>query len=444
MADVVGFSVETQRKAQSSATYRSHQDLILILILILMMFVADGLNSVLLNTGYNFYRVSIFVRFIAQVYFLLLLLRTNKFLRFISIFLLLFYIFLLGTLAGIGNLYTLSDSHLVESFIQFDKMLFYFIAWETLRFYFPKGDQRKRLFKLFEILILAQSLTIIVGFVFNLQLFAAYLRPDSGETVRFGFQGLIPAQNEVSAFFILAFFYFLIKVSYKKKGFFGLFLTTVSGVLTGTKVTLILPIILGFYILGWLLKYIRMTRKYLPIAITVLTLGITTFVARGYLLSRLAPTLAYYSYTLQNEQRSWISIIMSGRDLKVQTLFSEYLSKFNLFNYLFGGQDLTSYSTEMDMIDVFARLGLIGAFIFYFYYLRLLLLPSREIGLNRILFVLVWLGVSAFSGHIIFSAINGTYLPILLLAFLTFESQKYNDHQRQTLHGRNEPEPAAG
>lgn len=435
MTDIVNISSNPQNIARPSASIGIHS--VFILIFILLMFVADGLNSVLLNSQYDYYRISIFIRIFVQAYFILLLLHNHHRGRLILLFFVLSFVFLLGTLAGFNSLYTWSDYHLSESFVQFDKMFFFFIVWETLRHYFPKAEERNKLFNLFEFIILTQSIIIIIGFVFDIKLFAAYVRAGSGAISRFGYQGLIPAQNEVSAFFILAFFYFLIKVSYRRQGFVGLILTTVAGVLTGTKVTLILPIILAFYVLGWLVKYTRTSRKYLPLAIIVLILGLTVFISRGYLLSRLQPTINYFSYSFDHDNRSLISIIVSGRDIKVQNFISMYLSKFNLFNYLFGGQDLARYSTEMDIIDVFARLGLIGGLIFYFYYVRLLLIPYRTIDLNRILFIFIWLGVSILSGHIIFSAINATYLAILLVAFTTFEGEKIYKRRQATVQDQS-------
>jgi hypothetical protein len=407
----------------------------IILTLLVALFVADGTNSVLSNSGADFFRVSIFVRFLAQAFFLLLLLKTRRGIRIWLLLLFFYTVFFIGSLAAISGLYAAHEYDLFGNFSIINKMMFFFICYEVFRQYFPTTDSRRRLFRVFEILILTQAAVVIVAFIFDLQIFAAYSEPVDGvvKIYRFGYQGLIPAQNEISAFFIIAFFYFLLKTVYQKQGMLELLGVTVAGLFTGTKVTILLPLVLLFYVAKQILSG-KIDKPYLLAGIGFFVLLIVAIWQRDYIQERLAPTLAYYSYQLNQGSAGsssttgvidvLLKVVLNGaRQQKAQTLFSDYVSRFNLANHLFGGVDLASLAAEMDPIDLYVRLGLVGTLVFYYFYLKALLSPIRTMGLTRLLFVVLWLGVSLIAGHIAYTAINGAYLAIILLAFTTMEQR---------------------
>jgi hypothetical protein len=116
------------------------------------------------------------------------------------------------------------------------------------------------------------------------------------------------------------------------------------------------------------------------------------------------------------------ALMVPGRRQDARKFFSDHLPRFNLLNYLFGGFNLTEDAIESDPVDLFALLGLVGGGAFYYFYLKALI-PSRSIRPTRLVFVLTWLGVSTVAGHIAYTAINGTYLAILLLHFSSLESR---------------------
>lgn len=397
----------------------------IILGLLVLMFLSDGATSILRNLNSGFYQVSVFVRIIVQAYFLVLLLRISRGLRAWRIMLFLYGVYFLGAIAGLTSLYSPAEYEFFENFKDVNKLAFFFICWETYRLYFKTIAAQEQLFKVFEILLLVQSLLIIVSFAFNLDIFAAYYIPGEGIR-RFGYQGLIPAQNEISGFFLIAFFYFLNKLVYLRKGILEILLTTLAGLLTGTKVTLILPIVLFVYILLWFLRT-RIPKTYLALIILFFLAGLMALMAKDYIVERITPTISYFRWQIEHGTLdSELAVFLTGRDYKVRLFLSDILPKYNLLNYLFGGYDRAVYSLEMDVFEVFATFGLIGGVTFYCFYLRVLLSSGGKIDFNQGLFLLVWLGVSATAGHLVFSAINGSYLPVLLLSFASFKDVKYN------------------
>ena len=411
----------------------------LILILLVLVFLADGANSILLNMGRDFFKVSIFFRFVVEAYLLLLLLRSRSGRWVWGLILFFFAVWSFGTLAASSNpqLYSQGEYAYFESFKFVNKMLFFFICWAAFKAVFRSDEERSRLFKVFEWLVIIQSVVIIASFLFHIELFAGYSSIQDGviNRIRFGYRGLIPAENEISAFFLIAFFYFLNKVVRHRKGVVQLILITVAGLLTGTKVSLVLVAVLGFYSIKWLFR-VRIRREHLLLLGSVVLLVVVGVLNLDTLVSRLEPTIQYFTYWVG--QKGPLLLFTTGRDIRLNFVLEEFLPYYNGLNILFGGTDLVKFATEMDVIDVFLKLGFVGWIAFYFSYIYVLLFSGKGINFDRLLFVAVWLGVSATAGHLVFSAINGGYLAILVLAF-SVGFQRTGETATAPVHGLHSP-----
>jgi len=372
---------------------------------LLLMVVGDGLNVVLMRTGQPFWRVSIVIRALAQGYFLLLLANKRQSIYVFGLSLGLLAIWLLGVVAG-GQI---NAYNWFENLNMIVKMLFFFSCWEVFRQFFRKESDQVKLFNLYEKIIMLQVLLVIIGFIFRVEFLSSY-----GQEYRFGYKGLLPARNEVSGFFIIAFFYYLWKLYCTRRGFVQLFVVLVAAFLTGAKAILILPVALVFFLVRLFIRFSRSKVFYSVVGVSVLLVGIVVW-QRGNILERLSPTLEYFSYQLRSGNNpTLLSALMSGRIHYALTLLSDLAPG----RLLFGGHDLAVSSTETDLLDVFLLLGIAGVLLFYAFYLRALFFNvRRRFGLIQTLFVLTWLGISTVSGHLVFSAINGPYLAILLLAF---------------------------
>jgi len=373
------------------------------------MFVADGLNTVLMRSESPFWRVSIFARALAQGYFLLLLANRQRSFYVFGLLLGLLAIWLLGVLTG-GQ----SDAYnWFENLNMVVKMVFFFSCWEVFRQFFQKEPDQVRLFGLYETIVMIQALLIIIGFIFQSELLSSY-----GQEYRFGYKGLLPARNEVSGFFIIAFFYFLWKLYCTKRGFVQLFVVLVAAFMTGAKAILILPVALVFFLARLFIRFPRNKVFYIVVGVSVLLVGIVVW-QRDNILERLLPSLQYFSSQLESGNNpTLLSSLTSGRIEYAQTLLSDFLLHLTPGRLFFGGYNLADLSTETDLLDVFLFLGIAGGLLFYTFYLRALFFNARHrFSFVQILFVLTWLGISTVSGHLVFSAVNGPYLAILILAF---------------------------
>ena len=384
---------------------------------VLLMFLGDAANTIILKTYNQPLRISIIIRGIALLFFIAILLRRRTGQQVFGFILLLLLIFLIGATSEIlkGN-----NFEWFENFNLFFKLVFVFVCWEILRNVFSSSYHQSRLFKVFEILILLEATTIILGFVFKLDTFSSY-----GQDYRFGYKGLIPAQNEVSGFFIIAVFYFLWKVVTQHKGIAQLLIVLLAGLLTGAKVALIFPLVLLVYFIIWTRGFLS-RRVFWFLCVFFLVIIPTVVLNLDYLKERLNPTFQYFSYQLSaGNNPNLFSLFMSGRDLYIQNSIQQIFSNKGIPNFLFGGHNLTVTSTETDFIDVFLFIGSTGLIIFYLFYLKILLSPRNGVvNKHRLIFTMVWIGVSSVAGHLVFSAINSMYLAILLLAFTGYHPEE--------------------
>ena len=388
----------------------------LILALIILMFIGDAANTVLLKTGSSFWRVSIFVRILALLYFTLLLIKVPQGRNLLKILIILLATFLIG---AFSTYMTENHYEWFENINIMTKMIFFFVCWQTFRLYFKSPSERSWLFKVFEFLILIQLLSILIGFIFDIDLFHSY-----SSFKRFGYKGLIPARNELSGFLLISFFYFVWKVKTYGRGVLSLFLVLISGLLTGSKVAISLPIIFTLLLGYWSL--IRNKRYVFFIVLFMFLVFFTLVIWQwDYILQLITPTINYFKQQLAyGHNPSLLSIFFSGRDLLVKNLLNDLHSNLNLVTMFFGGHELSKLSSETDLIDTFLFIGLLGTMIFYIFYIKTLLYCEGKRGFIQLLFVITWLIVSTFAGHLVFSAINSSYLAILVLAFSRHETGK--------------------
>jgi hypothetical protein len=379
----------------------------IILILIIINFLADATNSILESSGAEFFRFSIIPRSITTIYFLFLALQNKSGRNLWKIVIFFYTVFLLGTLSG----YSLYEGYnLFTNFSAVNKLLYFFICYVTFKYYFRTKEEKSQLLQVFEYVLLIESITVLVGFIFHIDILSSY------QNRRFGYKGIIPAQNEASGFFLIAFFYYLMKVDILGSNALKLILVMIAGLITGTKVALILPILLIVQLVIWYSKgKIKVGRIYLGLTF-VLLIGLALYF-KDYILSRYAPTIAYYEYRASTSGDNLIYVLFSGRLARPYEFITNYLPRFDLLNILFGGLDRSVFASETDVIDVFAQFGIVGLLMFFTVYIRLLFQNGKNLNSVSLLFPIIWLGVAATAGHTVFSAINGGYLAILLMAF---------------------------
>ena len=373
-----------------------------ILISIGMMFLSDAATTFLQYFQSPFSRVSLVVRLgLEIIYIVLLLARLRETFRFFIGAAILTLCFSVSLVTG-GLIFP--DYAWGENLIIFNKLLWLFMSWYVLKTYIQNPQKQRTLFLIYEGIIFIQSMSIFLGFLFKIPAFASY------EAYRFGYKGLLPAQNETSFFYIIAFFYCALQVSRYQRCRLLLLITTVAAAMTGTKLGFSIPILLiVFVVFIW---GIRPSKSTWSIIAGMSLVALVVLMNWQVIYDRVVPTIVYYSSRAE-QGRSMVYLITSGR-IDLFSHASEYVQKYS-FLALIGGYNTAGQFIEMDPVDIFLSIGLLGT-IFYYYWLFILIVWPIRLNLQLFFFAIL-VTASTVAGHFSYSAINGIYCAILMMLF---------------------------
>ncbi|WP_236263818.1 hypothetical protein [Dysgonomonas sp. Marseille-P4677] len=262
--------------------------------------------------------------------------------------------------------------------------------------------QRKYIFKAYELIIYINSFCAILGFIANVPLFKAY------STVRFGYIGFIPAQNEASLFWLIALFYsFYIYKEEKKK--LPLVFSVIACLLLGTKAAWICVLV---SVPWFFYKLYPNTGKKI---VAFLLLATMVFVCVYYeKISEYLKSVEMFSYFVWRlDKMDAVSIFLSGRDGFIYR-FIETLDSWSWPNYLFGGvltEGNSHITTEMDLLDLIMIFGFVGAVIFLLIYKQIFSQIHRS---YKTMFSVLFFSMAFIGGHVLWSALNAVYLCLFI------------------------------
>jgi hypothetical protein len=311
------------------------------------------------------------------------------------------------------------DKFNIEPFIILNKY-FYFIILSILFIYYSKSYEFTEFIgRAFKYYIIFNSVIILLGFLFDLDIFSSYYKIAAD---RFGYKGLIPAQNEATGvhFWGLAFFYRQYFLQ-KNESIYNVLIVTFASLLIGTKgIWISVVFFIGYY----LLRY--RTRRTIFIGIPaliiiILTLGISLWdtIYNRY--------LYYFIYFIERSDVSWYTILLSGRDIKTAISFEYIKEHWTIWNYIFGGVNLNVANSETDLMDGYFLLG-INFIIYLAYYFILYFRYDRSID-NTMIFVL-YIILSFSGGHMIYSAI----VPLFYLMYIfSYRAQENGEKIQQNI-----------
>ena len=265
--------------------------------------------------------------------------------------------------------------------VAFFKQIFLLIM---LLFFFHckiRRNQKKNFFDFFEYLILFNSIIIIVGFLFDLKIFKSY----SGE--RFGYNGFFITSGTGSYVYCITLIFLLKKYNDKVLKNIRNLIIVFSMFLVGTKVSYLF---LFFFFFVYLWGYTNLNKIYL----------LSFFSALGVL----TLYMFFFKYSLFNKIRledGFVSSLMSYRDeLLLNDTLPSIKKNWKFFNYLFGGIDVLSTRSQIELVDVFYSSGIIGGLLYYYLFFKLFLIFNVNIYINFILiitFIIILLAGNFFS-----------------------------------------------
>lgn len=257
-----------------------------------------------------------------------------------------------------------------------------------------KGSVSK-VFRLFVAFIAVQSVIVILALIFGIELFRTY------NANRFGYSGMIVAQNEATFYYVIAFVFLFRQWELKKEKLYLvlMILVLIASMVLGTKAI--------FIFLASLMLYITFSQNRFNIFIllgTFITFG-TGILYLFYLFGAFNFLIAYLDET------DWITMITSFRNLLIEERLPGVFARWEWYNYLFGGINPTNSYVEMDIIDMFTYSGVLGSLIYYWMLFKKLFKFSRKNYLGWFLVSQYFL-IGGLAGHVFASGINAMYLAL--------------------------------
>ncbi len=373
----------------------------ILLFAFVLFYFSDGLSKISYRSGSGFYRFGLIIKGLFEIVILLYAIITFNRAKasILSAIGILTGVFLIGQFfLGLN----FEGINFPENFNTLFKYLFTFIFFLLVIDILSSKKSKKILLFVYKWIIGINSFFIVLGFLTNNKFLTTYT-----SIYRFGYDGLIFAQNEASFIFIFA----LTTVYYRrfylgiKEYFFWIVL--LPSLLVATKaVYLYLILLLLFHI------FQKVALKNILMYAGVLMLS-------GYLVfSRLINEIIENSWAvfmyMYNRGGLW-NALLSGRNAFIDEKLVPLITEIWTFpNFLFGGQDVTAHYIEMGFIDLFLFFGLIGSLLYLFVYYKIFNLISFAIRF-KIFFGLSLMIIIATAGHFFESGIVGIHFIFLLL-----------------------------
>ncbi|WP_158629439.1 hypothetical protein [Flavobacterium microcysteis] len=251
-----------------------------------------------------------------------------------------------------------------------------------------RKDEIKSLFLAFEWIFYFNSLLMLIGFFFDIEIFKAYYYSN-----RFGFNGLIRNATHASYICIIYIIYFYISYKDKPSKTSGILLliSVFVSLLLGTKAVLLFLFLLSIY---WLISL----RKYLLI-ITFSSLLVIFILFFDKFMNGFIKEHSYVLYDVYKKD-GIITMLFSYRNESILKEFYPYITQnWTTFNYIFGGAEFNLHRTEFEFLDLFWFFGIAGMMFYLYAFLKHIL--NFKIFLTHIpiilLFIIIFLAGSFFS-----------------------------------------------
>lgn len=374
----------------------------LLLVAFVTFYFTDGISKIIFRTSDGFYRFGPIIKgafeFLVLGYSILTLKKQK--LEFLAAILALVGIFLVGQFFLYLNF---KELNFLENFNTLFKYLFplivFLLAIDVLAL---PAAKRRSVFKYYKFILSFNSLLILYGVVFGSVVLQTYF-----SAYRYGYDGLIFAQNEASYIFILAVFTVYYRRFYLgiKEWFF--WIIALSSLVVATKaVYLTFILLLSYHIFS------RVSLK------KILIFGFAGIIAGYLMFNTMINKIFLNSYDVfmhSYRKGGFLFALLSGRNLFIEKKLKPLLLDIWSFpNFIFGGQDVSNFYMEMGLLDLFLFFGFLGTLIYGYLYFKLAQHVDFEKRFKRF-FLFTFLLIIATAGHFFTSGIAGLHFIFFIL-----------------------------
>ena len=373
----------------------------LLITFFIIFYFSDGIGKILFRTGADFHRYSAIIKGFFELLILLYSIATlNKpKLNTLIVVISLVSFFLIGQFF----LYLkFTNLDFFENFNSLFKYLFPLILSMLIVDILNKGKSLGRFFKYYKKVLTLNSILIIGGFLFSIKVLQTY-----PGIHRFGYDGLIFAQNEASYIFIFAIatVYYRRYYLHEKEIFFWIII--IPSLIVATKAVYLFIVSLFLF---HVVKKVSL-KKVILFGGLFLLIGYFLFIK---IINKIIIN-SYDVFIYMYNKGGLMNAVLSGRnsfvESKLQPLIFDYWS---LPNFFLGGQDVKAHYIEMGLIDLFLFFGFFGFIIYLFMYYKLFSLIDFKKDF-KIFFGLILLFIIATSGHFFESGIAGVHFIMFII-----------------------------
>lgn len=360
-----------------------HSEMLLI-ILLLLFFATEAINKVsLYSYGYKGELQSLLKGVVLGTGVIVLSLRKSK---------VLIYILVLSVIFMIGQ-YTLANNFEWKAINYFIKYIFALLLF-TL-FLNQPGKPKYKLLRIYEFLLIFNSILVFIGLLFHLQFLQSYIGN------RFGYNGLILTTATGTYFYIIGIIYFFIRYQREVVKKWGFWFICAAGLIIGTKSIVLALTVLGVF---YIIKYIGSRNFKLWLLLLIILIALSF----GYYLFFVNPLFLNIQ-----KSRGLLTSVLSLRDQLFLNYTLPYIQEYwSTINYFFGGVSDFELRPQLELIDLFFFWGIVGAVFYIYFYLKCYL--HFDYKKQLILFVLILLlFISFLAGNFFYNASVPIYLIIL-------------------------------
>lgn len=370
------------------------------IIVLIVFFLSEALYKYFITIGLRDIRIAGVVKFLFQLFMFFVVFKNWKSNKK--------QLFLLGIICSIyvlGQLLLPSATGFISKLEFLNNSLFamiMFLFFTTLNL---SKSQKEQGLKVFEWIIIINSIAIFFGLIFNFYYFTTYLVGG-----RFGFDGFLVKSSYASYFYLIAIFYYTHKYFIKKQGNFIFFIILFSAaVLTGTKASLLAIVLALLYV--FLKKKLYKKKAVLVSLFLLLSLFILSF-------STIYAFFLEKSETFRPiiENKGFFTAVFSYRNLILTEETIPYIeANWGFFNYFFGGIGDIITKSGFDFIDLFYSFGIIGMLL-YVYTFKLLFFTFK-INFDSVYFLLTLIIVSSLGGNLFYNSSIAVFLCAMKFYF---------------------------
>lgn len=238
-----------------------------------------------------------------------------------------------------------------------------------------------------------------------------------------GYKAFFYSNNELNATLIILFYFCLFKVSQK---FNLMSLIQLGGIfvcvlMMNTKSSII---VCGVGVLVFLLKCLKKIDGRIKTIILIIGVG-GIYLVKDFILEQISSFMSRQTGLLNVYGGDLLATLTSGRLYFIEDAVEELVSRpLYVVQVLFGNGFISSVLTEMDFVDIFFYMGIVG---FIMVVIGLVWIYRKSIpnfrqdrnGVRKIGFLLI-IAFSFIAGHVLFMATSGCYFVLYCCFIMTY------------------------